>query len=145
MKLVASVIIPTYKDWDDLECCLQALSKQDYPRELFEIIVVNNDIGVSVPKKFDTYKFVKFVSESKPGSYAARNRGISVSSGRVLAFTDSDCVPDKYWLRNGINSLAVEESKYSRIGGNVKLVFSGEITVSDDYERLFSFRQKEFC
>jgi glycosyltransferase involved in cell wall biosynthesis len=38
-----SVIVPVYRDADRLRGCVRALAGQTYPRERFEIIVVNND------------------------------------------------------------------------------------------------------
>jgi cellulose synthase/poly-beta-1,6-N-acetylglucosamine synthase-like glycosyltransferase len=38
-----SVIIPVYRDWDDLRRCLAALAQQTWPAGDFEILVVNND------------------------------------------------------------------------------------------------------
>jgi GT2 family glycosyltransferase len=41
---------------------------------------------------------VRVVREPAPGSYAARNRGLEVAQGDVLAFTDVDCLPRADWL-----------------------------------------------
>jgi GT2 family glycosyltransferase len=38
-----SVVIPTYRDWDRLRVCVDALRRQTYPAESFEVIVVDND------------------------------------------------------------------------------------------------------
>jgi cellulose synthase/poly-beta-1,6-N-acetylglucosamine synthase-like glycosyltransferase len=44
-----SVIIPTYKDWDRLGLCLDALAQQQFPASEFEVIVVNNNTEDQVP------------------------------------------------------------------------------------------------
>jgi glycosyltransferase involved in cell wall biosynthesis len=44
------------------------------------------------------YPQIKLLSETKQGSYAARNRGVAESRGHIIAFTDSDCVPCPEWL-----------------------------------------------
>src|SRR5262249_57589231 len=40
------------------------------------------------------------------GPYAARNRGLLAATGELLAFTDSDCVPAKDWVAQGVAALA---------------------------------------
>ncbi|WP_353057092.1 glycosyltransferase family A protein [Microbulbifer sp. VAAF005] len=34
----------------------------------------------------------------KPGSYAARNKGVELAEGDWLIFTDADCLPDSKWI-----------------------------------------------
>jgi glycosyltransferase involved in cell wall biosynthesis len=41
---------------------------------------------------------IKLLSEQKQGAYAARNRGVAAASGKIIAFTDADCVPASNWL-----------------------------------------------
>ena len=43
----ASVIIPVYND-PRIETCILSLLEQDYPKELYEIIVVDNNSDVSI-------------------------------------------------------------------------------------------------
>ena len=102
---MVSVIIPTYRDWDKLELCLDALSKQNFPSENFEIIIVNNDPEDICPYKNISEKVI-ILNESIRGSYAARNMGVKHAKGDIIAFTDSDCIPDGNWISNGIRKLA---------------------------------------
>src|SRR5690554_6136694 len=88
-----SVIIPTYHDWERLRLCLDSLNRQTYPKERYEIIVVNNDPEDVVPANFVVPNNFTILEESKPGSYAARNRAIQAAKGEIYAFTDSDCQP----------------------------------------------------
>lgn len=137
-----SVIIPAYHDWHRLELCLRALKKQTYPRDRFEVLVVNND-----PDDYPPYEVagrnILLLEEEKPGSYAARNAGIRASKGDVLAFTDSDCIPDEAWLNNGVQGLV---SGADRVAGHIQIFSANEKPkVSEAYELLFAFNQKKYA
>lgn len=97
-RIKISVIIPSYHDWQRLQLCLDALDKQIYSKDKFEVIVVNNDPKDVQPKSLRIPKNCKIITEVKPGSYAARNEGVLNSLGQVLAFTDADCIPNFDWL-----------------------------------------------
>lgn len=101
MSLVFSIIIPVYKDWGRLMNLLDSLNTQTFEHRKWEVIVVNNEpnFDLEIPKSISNYTISTFC-EKTPGSYAARNRGISEAKGNILAFTDSDCLPDKDWLKN---------------------------------------------
>ena len=137
-----SVIIPTYHDWPRLSKCLDALNSQNYPKSNFEILVVNNDPKDQTPNDFIVPENCKILSESKPGSYAARNHAIKVAKGDIFAFTDSDCIPDKDWLKNGVDAL--KNNNVSRIGGAVE-VFAGETpNIAEVYDLIFAFPQQGY-
>ncbi len=40
------------------------------------------------------------------GPAAARNTGWQAASGRIIAFTDDDCIPAPSWLRNGLKAFS---------------------------------------
>lgn len=139
-----SVIIPTYYDWKRLQLCLDALAKQTYPQEKFEILVVNNDPEDKTPDTLDIPKNCILLEEPKPGSYAARNKALTAAKGEIYAFTDSDCQPQNDWIEVSVNFLQ-ENSYYDRIGGNIQL-FSKNKKPNwyEIYEFVFAFPQKEF-
>ena len=99
---MVSVIIPTYNDWGRLRKCLLALSNQTYPKNKFEIIVINNNPNDTIPHYIKKYNCT-ILKEVAIGSYAARNTGISFSKGDILAFTDSDCIPNIFWIERAVN------------------------------------------
>lgn len=138
-SVIISVIIPTYKDWTRLKLCLEALTKQTYPANQFEVIVVNNDPEETCPYELPAPNMKKII-EIKPGSYAARNAGISIAKGDILAFTDSDCIPDEGWLEQGITWLIY--STYDRVAGAVKIFPSdNNPKYINKYESIFAIRQ----
>lgn len=135
-----SVIIPTFKEWDVLSKCLRALECQSFPQESFEILIVNNCPDEKVPEEYELPQNARVILQPIKGSYAARNMGVNSSSGKFIAFTDSDCIPENNWLEEGYKLL---ETGADLVGGKVELFkpqFGTEIAFI--YERIFSFNQK---
>ncbi len=141
-----SVIVPVYRSRESLIMCLRALSAQTYPQQRFEIIVVNNDPN-DKPQVFEQLNLpnLRLINESRPGSYAARNSGISVAQGHVMAFCDADCIPAPDWIEQGIQHLQ-SNPEVSRLAGRVELISSGkQPNYAELYESIFSFRQEEYA
>jgi len=93
-----SVIIPVYNDPERLKTCLQALEEQTYPQSSYEVIVVDNGSDESIEPIVTEFNQAKAGYEPHPGSYAARNKGLSLARGEVIAFTDADCIPALDWI-----------------------------------------------
>ncbi|WP_266202562.1 glycosyltransferase [Pontibacter kalidii] len=139
--LTISIIIPTYHDWNRLSLCLQALERQSYPKEFIEIIVVNNASDDQIPEWLDIPDNCRIIVEKERGSYAARNTGIKLSEGEILAFTDSDCIPDINWIENAIRYFK-EGPGIHRIGGRVELFYqTDKPNLAEAYETIYAFRQ----
>lgn len=95
-----SIVVPFHDaNRNLLGNCVKSLSSQDYPKAQFEVILVDNTSNDTHPGELAEYP-VKMVKEPRKGSYVARNRGISVAKGDIIAFTDSDCIAHKRWIRN---------------------------------------------
>jgi glycosyltransferase involved in cell wall biosynthesis len=97
-----SVIIPTYNRPRHVNGCLRALAQQDYPRQQFEVIVVDDGSPEPLDEVVDPYRSrltVTLLRQTNAGPAAARNMGASVARGEYLAFTDDDCRPCADWLR----------------------------------------------
>lgn len=110
MNHYLSVIIPVYNDVLNLMRCLDALERQTLDKSKYEIIVVDNGSTHDLESKLGSRPTVHLVSERRPGSYSARNKGILSSNGDILAFTDSDCIPNEDWLEKGLSSLSTKDS-----------------------------------
>ncbi len=102
-KPTVSVIIPVFNDYPALARCLAALEAQSYPRERFDIFVIDNGSTERAP--LPAMSKATLLEEPRPGSFRARNVGIAASKGEVLAFIDSDCLPARDWLENGVAAL----------------------------------------
>jgi cellulose synthase/poly-beta-1,6-N-acetylglucosamine synthase-like glycosyltransferase len=101
-----SVIVPVYNDSVRLQRLLDALRAQSYPRESYEIIVIDNGSQEDVERIVRGCQGAIYEREPYPTSYAARNKGIGLARGSVFAFTDSDCLPAPDWIEQGAAALA---------------------------------------
>lgn len=113
MKYFISVLIPHYRDRDRLLILLKSLQSQSLPKKYWEVIVINNDstMLLDLPEEIIVEFHLTILEEFKPGSYAARNKGIATSRSDVIAFTDSDCLPDSNWLQKAYEIFEMDERK----------------------------------
>lgn len=139
-----SIIIPTYRDWRRLALCLEALERQTYPQDRFEVLVVNNDPEDRLPEAFKIKGNCMLLTESRPGSYAARNAGLKLCKGEIIGFTDSDCIPDQYWIENAVRFFN-EYPEFKRMGGGIE-IFSKKKNPSsvEWYDHIFAFPQEAY-
>jgi len=125
-----SVIIPTLND-KTLANALEAVSSQT--RRPDEIVVV----GRYDSTLLDTFPQVRFVDTRVPVSAAAaRNRGIRESRGEILAFTDSDCIPDADWIEKHEQAHA---SGADVVGGGVSLAGANFWAQADNLSMFHDF------
>lgn len=102
--MLISVVVPFRNAEHTIRACLEALAAQTVqPKEI--IMVDNGSTDGSAEIVLDFIKEqnglnISLVHEAKPGPSPARNRGIRETGGEIVAFTDSDCVPDKHWLES---------------------------------------------
>ena len=116
-----SVVVPLFGSAASITPTLQALERQTYPRDRYEVAVVNNGAGVDLEPLAHKFPRIIHVSEERPGAYAARNRGVRATRGEILAFTDADCIPALDWIRRGVEAL-LEHPEVDVVGGKVTMV-----------------------
>lgn len=145
MKLpLVSIIIPVYNDAERLSLCLKALEQQTYTP--YEVIVVDNGSeGNDVETVCKSFENVTFATESKQGSYAARNKGLSLAEGKIIAFTDSDCIPEPVWLEKGIERF-LAAANCGLVGGSIRIFPKDpeRPTTAELYEMLLAFPQEKY-
>ncbi|MEI8331639.1 MAG: glycosyltransferase [Methanomicrobiales archaeon] len=94
-----SVIIPTFNEEENIAQCLVSLSHQNIPRADYEIIVVDGgskDATREIAKKYADLVFTQ--TSKKVGG--ARNDGVTVAKGTIIATTDADCILPPDWIKN---------------------------------------------
>ena len=97
-----SVVVACRNEEKSLPKLLDCLSDQDYPPDLYEVIIVNDN---STDKTFETAsscigKFsINTINNTGTGKKKAIESGINIASGRLIITTDADCTPGKNWIR----------------------------------------------
>lgn len=93
-----SIIIPAYQAESSILKTLSYLHDQDYKGE-FEVIVVNSsqdNTQEMVQSQFPDVKVIQLKKRAYTGE--AKNIGLKKAQGEIMAFIDSDCVPERNWL-----------------------------------------------
>jgi GT2 family glycosyltransferase len=137
--IAVSVIIPHLDDSENLDRCLTLLERQRFPSQSIEVIVVDNGSRAG----FDSIRALvgaraTAVRATHRGAGLARNAGVAVSRGKVLAFLDSDCRPAPDWIAAGVASL----EEYDIAGGAVRVDVEDLTNMSptEAFEVVFAFR-----
>ncbi|MBX3596112.1 MAG: glycosyltransferase [Rhizobiaceae bacterium] len=141
--MLISVVVPHLNQPEFLETGLAALHAQKGVTSDIEIIVVDNgsrELPHSICAKWDN---VQLVSEPTPGPGPARNRGINLAKGEILAFIDADCKAHADWLSAIEN--AFSDPKCEIIGGDVQVGYERPEapTFLEPYESIYSYRNNE--
>lgn len=96
-----SIVIPTYQRPQQLAVCLQALTRLDYPRNRFEVIVVDDGGGISLDESVAPFRAalnITLLRAPHAGPANARNVGAANAKGDFLGFIADDCAPAADWL-----------------------------------------------
>ena len=108
-----SVVVCSYNGAATLRGCLEALHKVDYPD--FEVILVDDGSKDATQSIVAEFPLVKNILQPNRGLSVARNVGMHAASGEIIAYTDSDCMPDSDWLYFLVSTLL--HSSYAAVGG----------------------------
>ena len=99
-ELPVSVVVAYYEAPEALELTLAALEGQTYPRELFEVVIVDDGSRTPLEAPAASPLNVRVVHQEDRGFGLARSRntGARAASGEVLVFLDCDMMPEAGWL-----------------------------------------------
>lgn len=98
-----SIIIPVHNT-ATLSQCLDSITCLEYPTDTFEVIVVDNASEAWVHETVQQFiqshpgLHIRYIREERVGSYVARNAGVAVAHGEIIAFIDADCEVEPDWL-----------------------------------------------
>jgi len=138
-----SVVVPHYQDLAGLRLCLSALAAQTYPADLFEVVVADNASPAGQPAvEAVTAGRARLVVVEDRGAGPTRNGGAAAAQGEILAFTDSDCVPEPDWLAHGVAALA----RGDVVGGRVRVLVEDPARPrpAEAFEAVFAFDNRRY-
>ena len=98
-----SIIVPAYCDSEKLERFIKGIIELDYPKELIQLIVIDDCSPVNLEPTFnrfrdelkDVYSLIYFRNPENSGRSKTRNIGIQFAESRVLVFIDIDNILEK--------------------------------------------------
>ena len=133
-----SIIMPIYNDEKFLDVSIKsALSQSIKDIELICVDDGSNDNSLDIIKKWSHIDSrVRFVKQNNQGAGPARNKGISMSIGKYIAFLDAD---DYYPDNDVLNKLynCCENNNVSISGGRLSFDRNGNVVESKNNQDNF--------
>jgi glycosyltransferase involved in cell wall biosynthesis len=105
-----TVVIPARNEAANIKACLDSILAQDYPKEHFEVIVIDDfseDDTAFIVKAFGhdfpNVCLLSLADYFKPGEMnsfkkKAIEKAVSQANGQWIVTTDADCIIPKQWL-----------------------------------------------
>jgi glycosyltransferase involved in cell wall biosynthesis len=134
---LVSVVIPHYNSLATLKNCVSLLDRQTFCRDRFEIIVADNNSSCGMDTVRGAAPAAKVIRANEQGAGPARNAGVAASKGSILAFIDSDCLPNFDWIEKGVAAIQA----YDFIGGHVIVTSEDPLRPNpiEAFEMVFAF------
>jgi glucosyl-dolichyl phosphate glucuronosyltransferase len=123
MKPQITVVICTYNRYELLPAAVASIELQDFPADGYELIIVDNSDDLAARERFlDGLEITcnhRYFTEACPGLSRARNIGVHVASGDIIAFIDDDAKAAPDWLLNIADTFSQRE-RAGVVGGPVR-------------------------
>lgn len=128
-----SVLIPARNEAKSITRCLDSLLELNYPADLLEIIVINDQSTDETATKVSLYKDVELINlEDNLGKKGALSKGIDRATGTLIVTSDADCTFNVDWLSTIVSYY--EEKKKKIIVAPVK--FDGPRSFIEKFQTL---------
>ncbi|MBU0952214.1 MAG: glycosyltransferase [Elusimicrobia bacterium] len=124
-----SIIIPTYNRRELLVSCIDSINRQNYSKEDFELIIVDDGSTVNINEFIKEYTekmpfSTSIININRSGPAFARNTGVEKARGTIIAFTEDDIILDPNWLKTGSGCFINDE--ISAVEGITKYIDSNK-------------------
>ncbi len=137
-----SVLIAARNEEKNIEATLRSITNQDYPAELFEIIVIDDhstDRTAALVKDFPAtnISLIDLAKHVAPGSTQSfKKKAIEVAIGQakgsLIVTTDADCLAMPHWLRYIVSYYEIHRPKIIA----APVVFTDEHTLFQQFQSL---------
>ena len=97
-----SIIVPVYNGERTIGNCIESLLSLNYSHSKYEVIIVDNNSKDATLKIINKYPVTSLMENRIQSSYATRNTGLKKATGKIIAFTDSDCIAHKDWVMKSV-------------------------------------------
>lgn len=134
-----SVIMPAYNRAEIIADSIESVLNQDYKH--IELIIVDDgstDATRSVVESFNDVR-VRYVYQDNSGAGAARNVGLAVSTGDIIAYLDTDNLWNPRYLSVVVKTFAIHPGRSA-----MYMDFIDYRVRADDTIKLRSYRRPEF-
>jgi glycosyltransferase involved in cell wall biosynthesis len=139
-----SVIVPHLNQPEALGRLLDSLDAQRPGDAAFEVIVADNGSRTPLPVSITGRAGVRVVAEHRPGPGPARNAGVAVARGAILAFTDCDCIAAPDWIAAIARHFATPDAA-PVIGGDIAIALRGpRPDPIEAFEAIYGYRQQMY-
>lgn len=121
MEKLITVLISTRNRPDYMPDILNSLSRNKL--ELFEVVVVDQSTNTESKQYVETFikdhteMDLKYILSDTKGLSISRNIGIENAKGKIILFTDDDCIVDDHWVENVAKVFESDEfhASYGRV------------------------------
>lgn len=128
-----SVIIPTYKMNDTVECCVASVLEQDYPAEKIEVILAVNgndaEYAQWLKERYEKESRVQVVHTTVAGASAGRNYGKKFANGEFATYLDDD----DYFTKGFLKEMAQNITENTTVVCGRMIDLEGDTLIHDGY------------
>ena len=126
-----SIIICTYNREKYIGPLLESIAKNDYPKNDYEILLVDNNCTDNTRAVCDAFAkqhvdvAFRYVVEPEQGLSAARNKGIKESKGDIIIYVDDDALVDSNYISSYADHFANNPNTMAA-GGPIEPLYETE-------------------
>jgi len=138
-----SLIIPFVDNHEEVLQLKTSLDQQNYPKELTEIIFVDNGSkrNFAFPDQFENDVVFLREHENLNSPYSARNRGVEIAKGDILVFIDANSRPANDWLENGLQCMVRSDNEIA--AGDVQFDLKDSPSAANIVDALTSINMRK--
>ena len=124
MAQYVSIIIPLRNEEPYIKCCLQSLAKQDYPKDHYEILLIDGNSTDATLGKISGFKIankelnIKLLNNPRLSAPAGLNIGIKAARYEIIIRMDAHAFYASDYISSCIN--VMEETGAANVGGHMR-------------------------